>query len=102
MSSLNSTTKNLPMSFLANLLPQQWLSEYRLDREGIAFIVKWIASIVQIMGYTATAMGATPLNIYLFLVGLVGWLAVGLFWKDRAIILIHFVALGAMLIGLQG
>ena len=90
------------MSFLANLLPQQWLSEYRLDREGIAFIVKWIASIVQIMGYTATAMGATPLNIYLFLVGLVGWLAVGLFWKDRAIILIHFVALGAMLIGLQG
>lgn len=90
------------MRFLANLLPQQWLSGYRLDREGIAFIVKWTASIVQIMGYTATAMGATPLNIYLFLVGLVGWLAVGLFWKDRAIILIHFVALGAMLIGLQG
>lgn len=85
-----------------NFPPKQWLSGYRLDREKVAFIIKWIASIVQIMGYTATAMGATPLNIYLFLVGLVGWLAVGLFWKDRAIILIHFVALGAMLIGLQG
>lgn len=66
----------------------------------VSFYVKWVASVVQIMGYAATAFGMTPLNIYLFLIGLVGWLAVGIFWNDRAIMLIHFIALGAMIVGL--
>ncbi len=64
--------------------------------------LKWAASIIQIMGYTATAMGMTPLNIYLFLAGLTGWLLVGVIWRDRAIMLIHVVALGAMLVGATG
>lgn len=71
-----------------------------LNKEQTVFALKWAASIVQIMGYTATAFGMTPLNVYLFLIGLVGWFAVGLIWKDRAIMLIHIVALAAMLIGL--
>jgi len=66
-----------------------------------AFTVKWAASIIQIMGYTATAFGWTPLNLYLFLVGVLGWFAVGVLWNDRAIMLIHFVALGAMLVGMS-
>ena len=64
-----------------------------------AFGLKWVASIIQIGGYTATAFGATPLNIYLFIAGLTGWLWVGALWRDRAIILIHLVALTAMLAG---
>ena len=68
--------------------------------ENAAFAIKWIASIIQIFGYAATAAGMTPLNIYLFLFGLVGWFVVGAMWNDRAIMLIHVVALGAMLIGL--
>ena len=55
---------------------------------------------MQILGYSATAFGLTPLNIYLFLVGLIGWFAVGWLWRDRAIMLIHVVALGAMVAGL--
>jgi hypothetical protein len=66
----------------------------------LSFAIKWIASIFQIIGYAATAFGATPWNIYFFLVGLIGWFAVGVLWKDRAIMLIHLVALGAMMIGL--
>lgn len=65
-----------------------------------AFSIKWAASIAQIFGYTATAFGSTPLNIYLFLIGLIGWFAVGVLWKDRAIMLIHIIALGAMCAGL--
>ncbi|SDF00686.1 DUF6552 family protein [Sulfitobacter delicatus] len=71
-------------------------------RDNLVTGIKWGASLVQIAGYTATAMGFTPLNIYLFLIGLVGWFAVGVFWRDRAIMLIHVVALGAMLVGLAG
>lgn len=67
----------------------------------MAFAVKWAASAVQILGYTATAFGWTPWNLYLFLVGVLGWFAVGVFWNDRAIMLIHIVALGAMLAGMN-
>ncbi len=66
----------------------------------LAFWIKWTASIIQILGYTATAAGITPLNIYLFLFGLLGWLPVGILWHDRAIMLIHVIALAGMIAGL--
>lgn len=66
-----------------------------------AFTVKWVASIIQIMDYTATAFGWTPWNLYLFLIGVLGWFTVGMLWNDRAIMLIHIVALGAMLAGMS-
>ncbi|NUH64374.1 ubiquinone biosynthesis methyltransferase UbiE [Sulfitobacter sp. S0837] len=66
-----------------------------------AFLVEWAASLIQIMGYTATAFGWTPWNLYLFLVGVLGWFAVGVLWNDRAIMLIHIAALGAMLVGMS-
>lgn len=66
----------------------------------IAFWIKWIASIFQIIGYGATAFGWTPWNIYMFLIGLIGWFTVGVLWRDRAIMLIHVIALAAMIVGL--
>jgi hypothetical protein len=71
----------------------------RPDR--MAFAIKWVASIIQIMGYTATGFGWTPWNLYLFLAGVLGWFAVGVLWNDRAIMLIHIVALGAMIVGMS-
>lgn len=71
-----------------------------ISQDRIAFVIKWVASVIQILGYSATAFGFTPLNIYLFLAGLIGWFMVGVMWNDRAIMLIHLVALGAMFVGL--
>lgn len=76
------------------------IQTFSISRGNLAFAIKWVASIIQILGYTATAFGYTPLNIYLFLVGLLGWFAVGVMWNDRAIMLIHVIALGAMFVGL--
>jgi hypothetical protein len=76
------------------------IQTFSISRDTLAFAIKWVASIIQILGYTATAFGYTPLNIYLFLVGLLGWFAVGVMWNDRAIMLIHVIALGAMFVGL--
>lgn len=64
-------------------------------------VIKWVASVAQILGYGATAMGVTPLNMYFFVFGILGWFIVGLRWNDRAIILIHIVAAAAMLIGMM-
>ncbi|KCV82620.1 hypothetical protein ATO10_06746 [Actibacterium atlanticum] len=69
-------------------------------KERWTFAVKWGASIIQIMGYTATSFGWQPWNLYLFLVGIVGWFAVGVLWNDRAMILLHVVALVAMIAGM--
>lgn len=62
--------------------------------------MKWAASVAQIGGYAATGLGQAGLAIPLFLIGVGGWLAVGLAWRDRAIVLIHLVALAAMIAGL--
>ena len=70
------------------------------SRERLVFAIKWSASAVQIMGYTATGFGWTPWNLYLFLVGVVGWFAVGALWNDMALMLVHMVALGAMVAGM--
>lgn len=66
----------------------------------VVFAVKWGASIIQIMGYTATGFGWTPWNLYLFVIGVLGWFAVGAFWNDKALMLVHLVALGAMIAGM--
>ncbi len=66
----------------------------------LAFWTKWAASIVQILGYAATGFGWTPWNLYLFIVGVIGWFIVGTLWNDRAIMLIHLVALGSMIVGM--
>lgn len=70
-------------------------------KNQISFGIKWVASIIQIAGYTSTAFGFTPWNMYFFLAGLLGWLTVGILWNDRAIMLIHLVALCAMIIGMN-
>ena len=44
-------------------------------RERFVFAIKWGASAIQIMGYSATGFGLTPWNLYLFLIGVVGWFA---------------------------
>ncbi len=69
--------------------------------ERTAFIIKWVASVMQILGYTATGFDWTPWNAYLFLGGVTGWLVVGVLWNDRALMLIHAVALVAMFVGLS-
>lgn len=70
-------------------------------RARVTHWIKWAASIIQIAGYAATGFGVSPLNIWLFLVGLIGWFTVGVLWNDRAIMLIHAVAMLAMIAGLM-
>ncbi|PWQ92165.1 DUF6552 family protein [Leucothrix pacifica] len=78
---------------------QAVIHQFELQKDSITFYFKWVASIIQILGYAATAFELTPWNTYLFLAGISGWLVVGLLWNDKAIILIHVIALAVMLAG---
>jgi hypothetical protein len=68
-------------------------------RPDAAFVLKWVASVIQILGYAATGFGFVPWNLGFFLVGVALWFAVGVLWNDRAIMLIHLVAFAVMLAG---
>ena len=56
--------------------------------------VKWVASIVLIVAQALTSAGdLAPYNLMLFAIGLSGWLLVGYWWHDRALIVINSVGI---------
>ncbi|MFO6463079.1 DUF6552 family protein [Jannaschia sp. KMU-145] len=62
-------------------------------------VVKWIATVVQLVGYGLTGLGLTPWNIWAFFVGIALWFAVGAMWKDKAIMVVHVGAFVSLMIG---
>ena len=62
-------------------------------------VIKWAATVIQLIGYGMTGLNYTQWNIYAFLVGIVLWFAVGVMWKDRAIMVVHLGAFFSLGIG---
>ena len=62
-------------------------------------IVKWLATIIQLIGYGMTGMNLVPYNIHLFFIGIFLWFAVGMMWKDKAIMVVHVGAFLSLLAG---
>jgi len=60
--------------------------------------VKWVATVIQLIGYGMTGMNRVPYNVFFFL-GIFLWFAVGFMWKDKAIMVVHFGAFISLLIG---
>mgnify|MGYP003644075729 CR=1 FL=1 len=53
--------------------------------------IKWCASITLIFGMITTSQNLYPYNLFISLVGLLGWLFVAMVWNDRALIIINAV-----------
>ena len=62
-------------------------------------IVKWVATVIQLIGYALTGLNYTPLNVYFFLVWIFLLFSVGVMWKDKAIMVVHVGAFLSLLIG---
>ena len=63
---------------------------------GLSWYLKWLASIVLAMAFTALDM--YPYNMYLQFVGVLGWFFVGMLWHDRALIVLN--AIGLVFLGM--
>ncbi len=61
--------------------------------------VKWVATIVQLIGYGLTGLNIVPWNVLAFVVGIALWFLVGVMWKDRAIMVVHIGAFVALVSG---
>ena len=55
-------------------------------------VTKWVSSFVIIAGMALTASNIYPLNMYMHLVGIIGWLVVAFAWHDRSLIMQNAVA----------
>lgn len=62
-------------------------------------IVKWVATAIQLVGYGLTGLNIVPWNVFAFFVGIFLWFAVGVMWKDRAIMVVHVGAFVSLLAG---
>ena len=62
-------------------------------------VVKWLATVIQLIGYAMTGLNFVPYNIYMFFIGIFLWFAVGFMWKDKAIMVVHIGAFGSLLAG---
>ena len=54
-------------------------------------ILKWSSTLILSIGLCMTAANIYPLNLYVQLVGALGWFTVGLMWKDYSIMFINAV-----------
>ena len=62
-------------------------------------IVKWVATVIQLIGYGLTGLGLYPINVGFFVFGIFLWFAVGVMWKDKAIMVVHIGALASIISG---
>ena len=59
----------------------------------LSWYIKWVSSIVILLGMVLTSANIHPFNLYPAIVGMTGWLIVGLLWHDRALIMLNGVAI---------
>ena len=62
-------------------------------------VVKWVATVIQLIGYGLTGLNIVPWNVFAFIVGIILWFLVGVMWKDRAIMVVHVGAFIAIVGG---
>ena len=70
-----------------------------MTRVGTVDVVKWIATVIQLIGYGLTGMNIVPWKVFAFFAGIILWFAVGVMWKDKAIMVVHVGAFISLLGG---
>jgi hypothetical protein len=55
--------------------------------------IKWVSSIILILGMILTSNNIYPLNLVLHIIGIGGWLVVAMMWNDRALMVINSIGI---------
>ena len=64
------------------------------NKKDTAWFVKWISSFIVITAMSLRGIeGMQVYDLTLSIVGVAGWLCVGMLWKDRALIILNAVGL---------
>jgi hypothetical protein len=67
-------------------------------KQDLSWYVKWTASLFILIGMSIRGLdGFQAIDLSVSIVGVAGWLIVGLLWKDRALILLNGIGLALLL-----
>ena len=67
-------------------------------KQDLSWYVKWISSTILLTGLSIRGLdGLQVVDLILSIIGVTGWLWVGLLWKDRALILLNGIGLALLL-----
>ena len=64
------------------------------DKKDLAWFIKWVSSFIVVTAMSLRGIeGMQIYDLTLSIVGVAGWLCVGMLWKDRALIILNAVGL---------
>jgi hypothetical protein len=67
-------------------------------KQDLSWYVKWGASLFVLVGMSIRGLeGFQTIDLLVSIIGVAGWLIVGLLWKDRALILLNGIGLVLLL-----
>ena len=66
----------------------------------VDWYIKWVSSIVLIIGTVLAANNLYPWNVLVQCTGIAGWLVVSVMWNDRALIVVNAISVAILLNGL--
>ena len=66
----------------------------------LSWYIKWASSMIILSAMVLTSASVEPWNMWTHLVGVSGWLVVGMLWHDRALIFLNGVAIFVFASGL--
>ena len=67
----------------------------------LSWYIKWFSSIVILTGMVLTSASLEPYNMWTHLIGVSGWLIVGMLWHDRALIFLNAFGIAIILSGIM-
>ena len=67
----------------------------------LSWYIKWTGSLFLIVAMMMTSANIFPLNLYVALVGMTGWLIVGILWHDGALIVLNAVSVAIYGVGIM-
>jgi hypothetical protein len=69
--------------------------------KNVEWWIEWVSTAVLIIGVALTAYNVYPLNIWLSLLGNIGWFVIGWIWKKYSLLTIQVVISIIYILGLM-
>ena len=66
----------------------------------MSWYIKWVSSVLLIIAMILTSANVHPWNLYPAILGMTGWLIVGILWHDRALIILNAVSVAIYATGI--
>ena len=84
------------------LKPHEIAAKTVTPMHTLDWYIKWVSSIILIVGMVLTANNLFPWNVLVQCLGIAGWLIVSVIWIDRALIIVNAVGVAILLNGFVG